>query len=146
MKVILLEDVPKVGNRYDVKKLKDGFAQNVLITRGLAILATPQALSQLENKKKMVNEKKDKEIADLNGLIKNLANKNISIKVKCNDKGHLFKSIKSGDIISAVKESTGFLIDENNIIIDNIKELGFHTVILKKGKIEGEFKIELIKA
>ncbi len=144
MKVILLEDVPKVGNRYDVKNFKDGFAQNVLITRGLAILATPKALSKLNNEKKTINEKRKKEITNFNDLIKNLSDKKISIKVKCNDKGHLFKSIKSNDIISAVEESTGFLIDKNNIIVDNIKELGFHTVILKKGDIKGEFKVELI--
>jgi hypothetical protein len=47
MKVILLTDVPKVGNRYDVKDFADGYAKNVLIAKGLAELATPHALMKL---------------------------------------------------------------------------------------------------
>ncbi|HQC46340.1 MAG TPA: 50S ribosomal protein L9, partial [Candidatus Paceibacterota bacterium] len=58
MKVILLTDVPKIGNRYDVKELKDGFAQNALIAKGLAVLATKSELAKIENRKKETDQKK----------------------------------------------------------------------------------------
>ncbi len=52
MKVILLTDIPKVGNKYDVKEFKEGYAQNVLLAKGLAILATPGELVKIEDRKK----------------------------------------------------------------------------------------------
>ncbi len=143
MKVILLTDVPKVGNRYDIKELKDGFAQNVLIARGLAILATPKALADLANKKSKMSQKKNTEIETFNDLVKSLKDRKISIKVKANEKGHLFKSIGSRDIVKTIKEEMNLDVDEKNIIMENIKELGVHKIILKKGETQGDFEINI---
>lgn len=146
MKVILLTDVPKVGNRHDVKNLKDGFAQNVLIARGLAILATPQAIANLNDKKSKMSEKKEIEVKTFESLIEALNNKKILIKEKANEKGHLFKSISARDVVSAIKDQVGIKIEENTIVVDHIKELGVHTVVIKKGKSEGKFEIEIEKS
>ncbi len=51
MKVILLTDIPKVGNKYDVKEFKEGYAQNVLLSKGLACLATKSELAKLDDRK-----------------------------------------------------------------------------------------------
>jgi large subunit ribosomal protein L9 len=146
MKVILLTDVPKVGNRYDVKDLKDGFAQNVLISRGLAVLATPKALADLADKKSKMSQKVSQEIKTFEDLINNLKNQKITIKAKANEKGHLFKSINPRDVVIAVKDTTGNQIDENYLVMEHIKELGVHTVVLKKGKSEGKFEVEIEKS
>ena len=146
MKVILLTDVPKVGNRYDIKELKDGFAQNVLIARGLAVLATPKELSLLESKKSKMAEIKKEESHDFNKLVKNLNGKEISIKVKANEKGHLFKAVGPRDVVSSIKESTGLDVSENDLVMNHhIKELGSHVLVIKKGGMKGEFKINIIK-
>ncbi len=145
MKIILLEDVPKVGNRYDVKTFKDGFAQNVLIARGLAILATSKALSRLDDKKDLINKKKDQKIKTFTDLIKSLESKKLMIKVKCNEKGHLFKSVNSSDIVEVVKSETGLIINENDIDTGHIKELGKHIIKLKNGEKEGKFEIDVVK-
>jgi large subunit ribosomal protein L9 len=144
MKIILLTDVPKVGNRYDVKELKDGFAQNVLIARNLAILATPKALADLENRKSKISQKKNEEIKTFDDLIENLKDKKISIKAKANEKGHLFKAINSKDVANAIKEENGAQINEDYLVMDHIKELGVHQINLKKGKLEGKFEVEII--
>lgn len=144
MKVILLTDVPKVGNKYDVKEFKDGFAQNVLITRGLAILATTKALSNLKNKMEAMNKKRVESIEILSDLVKKLSNKKISIKVKSNEKGHLFKSVTSSDVAEAIEKILSFEIDEKTLVMENIKEIGDHLITIKKGDFEGKFKIEII--
>jgi large subunit ribosomal protein L9 len=143
MKVILLTDVPKVGVRHQVKDLKDGFAQNVLIAKGLAVMATPKALIDLEKRKIEMKNKVNEEIKSFEDIINNLKNQKILIKVKANEKGHLFKSINPKDVMIAIKDKIKTEIDEDHIIMDNIKEIGIHDVRLKKGKIEGRFKIEI---
>ena len=141
MKVILLTDVPKVGNRYDVKDFKDGYAINVLISKGLAEMATPQALGKLASKKAEINKKREEENKFFESLISKIDNKKITIKVKANDKGHLFKSVNQHDIVNAIKESSGVDIDEHSIVMDHIKEIGTYKIAIKKGDRVGKCEV-----
>ena len=141
MKVILLTDIPKVGNKYDVKDFKEGYAQNVLLAKGLACLATKTELTKLEDRKKVMQRKKDEELALFKDLISLVGNKTITIKAKANDKGHLFKAVGPHDVVLAIKEIGGGEIDEKSLVMEHIKSLGTHTVSIKKGDMKGECKI-----
>ena len=141
MKVILLTDIPKVGNRYDVKEFKEGYAQNVLLSKGLAELATPQALAKLEARKAQMNKKKEEEIKAFNELISTVGNTTVKIFVKANEKGHLFKAVSTHDVVHAIKEASGVEIDENTLVMEHIKEVGPHTVIIKKGDRQGKCQV-----
>ena len=131
MKVILLTDIPKVGNRYDVKDFKDGYAINVLVSKGLAEMATPQALAKLANKRAEIDKKRQEEEKTFSDLIASVDNKKVIIKVKANEKGHLFKAVSPRDVVQAIKESTGVIIDEDVLIMAHIKTLGSHSVTIK---------------
>lgn len=146
MKVILLTDIPKIGNKYDIKEFKEGYAQNVLLAKGLAILATPGELTKLEDRKKKMLKIKEEEMKTFNDLIATVGNKTIVIKAKANDKGHLFKAVGPHDVVVAIKEIALFEIDEKSIIMDHIKTLGRHKIVIKKGDKKGECQIEIIKA
>jgi len=141
MKVILLTDIPKVGNKYDVKDFKEGYAQNVLLAKGLACLATKTELAKLEDRKKQMQKKKEEEIELFNNLISSVGNKVIIIKVKANEKGHLFKAVGPHDVFLAIKEFTGIEIDEKSLMMEHIKTLGSHTISIKKGDKKGECQI-----
>jgi large subunit ribosomal protein L9 len=141
MKVILLQDVPKVGNRYDVKDFKEGYAQNVLLSKGLAELATPQALAKLEAKKRDMDKKRAEEMAAFNELISKVSDSVVVIKARANDKGHLFKQVSARDVVDAVQKSTGVELDEGTVVVGHIKELGTYTVKIRKGDKSGECKI-----
>jgi len=141
MKVILLTDVPKVGNRYDIKDLKEGYAQNVLIARGLACLATKAELARLEERKKLMERRKEEETKIFKELIASVNNKVIKIKAKANEKGSLFKSITMRDVVEAIKRETGIEIEEKSLDMEHIKTLGSHKVIIKKGNLKGECEI-----
>lgn len=146
MKVILLTDVPKVGNRYDVKEFKDGYAINVLISKGLAEMATPQALGKLASKKAEMDKKRKEEEKAFESLIATIDNTTVTIFAKANDKGHLFKSINPIDVAKAIKDSSGVDVNEDSIVITgHIKEIGSHKVTIKKGNREGKCEI-IIKA
>lgn len=143
MKVILLTDIPKVGNKYDVKDFKEGYAQNVLLAKGLACLATKQELSKLENRKRLIEKKREEEIESFNTLISSVGNKIITIKAKANEKGHLFKSVCPQDIAFAIKQFTGIEIEEKSIKMDHIKVIGIHTISIKKGDKRGDCQIKV---
>ncbi len=141
MKVILLADVPKVGNRYEVKDLSQGYAQNVLLAKGLAVLATPHELAKVENRKKEMEKKKQDEMNAFEKLIGVVSSEPIVIKVKANEKGHLFKSVSKRDVIDAIKSNKGVIVDEDHLVMDHIKEIGSHNIILKRGDKKGECEI-----
>jgi large subunit ribosomal protein L9 len=145
MKIILITDVPKVGNKYDVKDLKQGYAQNVLISKGLAVLATPGELAKLADKKAQIDRKNAEEIKNFESIISSVNNTKIEIKVKANEKGHLFKAVSPLDVKVAIRELTGVEIDENTIVMDHIKELGTHNVVIKKGSRSGKCEIVVTK-
>lgn len=141
MKVILLADIPKVGNRYDVKDFAQGYAQNVLLSKGLAELATPQALARLEAKKAQINKKKEEEVKAFEELISAVGDTVVKIFAKANEKGHLFKAVSARDVVEAIKQASGIEIDENTLVMEHIKEIGTHTVIIKKGDKKGKCQI-----
>ncbi len=144
MKIILTTDVPKVGNRYEIKDLKDGYA-NILISKDVALLATPQALSKIEAKKAEIEKKKLEDMKIFEELISSINNKKIEIKVKTNEKGHLFKSVSSKDIAEAIKNITGLSIEEGLIIMGHIKEVGSHIIEIKKNNKKGQCEIIVSK-
>lgn len=145
MKVILLADIPKVGNKYDVKDFKEGYAQNVLLSKGLACLATKSELIKLEDRNRQIQKRKEDETKTFSDLILSVSDKTITIKAKANEKGHLFKAVGPHDVIVAIKEISGIVIDEQSLVMDHIKTLGPHTVSIKKGDKRGECKIMVEK-
>ena len=147
MKVILLTDIPKVGNRYDVKDFKEGYANNALIARGLAELATPQALAKLNAYKEKLTRQRQEDDKVFSDLISKVNNKVILLKEKANEKGHLFSSLPKKDIAKVIEKETGLVIEENHIVIPNpIKEVGTHKIKIKKGEREGECTVIVEKA
>ncbi len=125
MKVIFLKDVPKVGKKYDIKDVSDGYAINFLIPRRLAEIATTKIVTEIELKQKeIIIEREIQE--DL--LLKNLEeikNKTLHMKGKTDDKGHLFSGIRARDIALAMQIEYRATIEEGAIkLLKPIKEIG----------------------
>jgi len=140
MKVLFLQDVPKVGQKYQIKTVADGYARNFLLPNGFAQIATDSVMKgAVEMQNKLEGEQKIRQ--DL--LAKNVADlkdKKIMISQKANEKGHLFAEIHKEAIVSAIKEQTGLDIDEAHIVSDeHIKEIGEHTIV---AKVSDEIKVE----
>jgi len=145
MKVILLTDIPKIGNKYDLKEFKDGYA-NILIARGVALFATPKAIADLNAKKAGIERKKEDEMKVFDSLVASINNIKVEIKAKANEKGHLFKAVSPHDVVVAIKEETGVEINEDTVVMEHIKEIGTHTVEIKKGNKKGKCEVVVIKA
>lgn len=142
MKVILLQDIVKVGKKYDVKKVSDGHARNFLIPRGLAKPATKEALEWLEIQKEILRKKAEDDLKETEGQASGIDGMELVIPVKIGDSGELFESINIQKISERFKE-LGFEIKKSQIILENpIKELGeFSVKIHFPHNLEAEVKV-----
>ena len=144
MKVILLKDVKKIGKKYEVKNVADGFALNMLIPNGLAIPATPGNVNMVETKKKGDALENAKTEAELQKALNEIKGISIDIAGKVNDKGHLFAGIHKTEIIEAVKKQKGVNIAEEHLLLEKpIKEVGEHAITVKVGDREAVFKLNI---
>ncbi len=99
MKVIFLQDVQRVGKRHDVKDISDGYAVNFLLPRKLAVVATPRAIAELETRKKEIAIEREVQEGLLTKNLEAIKGKTITIKVKADEKGHLFSKIHKINIV-----------------------------------------------
>lgn len=142
MKIVLLQNVPKVGNKYEVKEVANGFALNNLIPKGLAKTATNSVMNEIENLKKLEDSKKKVREDLLLKNIEDVSGSEVKISEKANDKGHLFAKVHKEELLEAIKEQTRLDFDEDHIVLDEpIKEVGDHEVKIKVGEKEVSLKV-----
>ncbi len=136
MKVILLENIEKLGKKYEVVEVAGGYARNFLLPKNMAQMANKGNLKNLEKmkEKEQVKIKKDKK--EIESLISNLEGEEFVIKMKVGEKDQLFESITKKKISEKLKEE-GFGVEEKKIKLkDPIKKL-------TEEEIEIEFDYQL---
>jgi len=135
MEIILKEDIQSLGSKNDLVTVKNGYARNYLIPKGLAVLATESAKKMHEenSRQRAHKEEKLKEVAEEQA--KKLENINIVIGAKTSSKGKIFGSVNTIQIAEKLKQQ-GIEIDRKNIYIkeEPIKEVGKYTATIKLHK------------
>jgi len=146
MRVILLEDVENLGKKYEVKEVKNGYARNFLIPKGLAKLATEEALKWLETQKEIEAKKAEEELKKIQEKATAIDGQEIIIPVKIGEDGQLFESITSQKIAEKLKE-LGFDVKKTQIdLVEPIKELGEFPIKIKfEHNLEAEIKVIIIE-
>lgn len=125
MRVIFLKDVPRVGRKYDIKEVNDGYAMNFLLPKKLAESATPKAIKELELRKKEIVLEREVQEDLLNKNLEEIKGKTIIIKGKANDQGHLFSAIHKKEIREEMSKQHHAEISEEFIILEKpIKSVG----------------------
>jgi len=145
MKVILLRDVAKLGKRFELLEVADGFALNKLIPQGLAEVGTP------ENVKKIM-ARKDKQAIDsfsqeeefLAACVA-LNDITVTLAVEANEQQHLFKAIKEVDIAKALVEAGQPISADLIKLAEPIKALGLYEINLQLADKTGQVKLEVVK-
>ena len=142
MKIILLKDIPKVGRKYDIKNVADGFALILLIPRGLAEVATAQAIKKVERLKTTDLTEKKIQVELLEKSLEAIKNLTITIKEKANDKGHLFAGVTKEMLAEEILKSSRINIDPEAIQISKpIKEVGEHKIKVEAVGKSAEFTL-----
>ena len=131
MKVILLQDVKKIGKKGDVIEASDGYARNFLFPRKLAQEANDSNMHILNNKKENERKQKLAELEAAQKLAGELKGKEITIKAKTGESGKLFGAITSKDVAELIKEQYKIEIDKKKIVMDTIKLAGGYEIDVK---------------
>lgn len=142
MQIILLKDIVKIGQKFDIKNVSDGYAMNFLFPNNLAELATPKKIKNLETAK-LQHEAEDKVHQEL--LLKNLKvldGVRVKIQGKANEKGHLFKGIHIEEIAEELKKQDHIDLKPEYIELEHpIKEVGEFDITAKVGDASATFKL-----
>ena len=131
MKVILLQDVKKMGKKGDVIEASDGYARNYLFPRKLAEEATANALHVVNAKKENERKKKLAELEAAQKLAAELKGKEVSIEAKAGESGRLFGAITNKDIAEVINSKFNLSIDKKKIVMDTIKVAGGYEIEVK---------------
>lgn len=142
MRVILLEDIERLGKKHDIKEVKNGYARNFLIAKGLAKPATKEALEWLGLQKEIEAKKAEEELKKAQEIASAIDGQEIIIPVKTGEEDQLFESITAQRISEKLKE-LGFDVKKGQIgLIEPIKELGEFPIKIKfEHNLEAEIKI-----
>jgi large subunit ribosomal protein L9 len=144
MKVILLKDVNGIGQAHEVIDAKDGHALNYLIPKKLAIIATAAATKEAELRRRQIADRMAVDSALFAQNIASLAEARIVIKVKANEKGHLYDAVRESDISKAVKEQSRIDLPEDAIKLEKpIKELGVFDIPVSTADTFGKFSVTI---
>ena len=142
MKVVLLADVKKIGRKYDIANVSDGYGLNFLLPQKKAVPATAKKIKWAEDMKKNAVSTKEIQATLLAKNIDSIKSAVVEISEKVNDQGHLFAGIHEGDLAKALSEKTNIEIDQDFIVLDKaIKEVGEHDIKVVAGDMEATFKL-----
>ncbi|HYM21166.1 MAG TPA: 50S ribosomal protein L9 [Candidatus Kapabacteria bacterium] len=131
MKVILREDVEKIGAAGEVVNVKDGYARNFLVPRRLAYAATSGALRRIEQEMKVRAKKVEVEKADLTVLASKLSEVSVTIPMRVGEEEKLYGSVTPIMIADSLNNQ-GYAVDRRSIVIEEpIRTLGSHEVNVK---------------
>ena len=143
MIVILMKDVKGSGKAGDVVKVSDGYARNMLLPKGLGVEATAKNKNDLKLQKAHEEKVAKENLEAAQAFGKELAAKEVVVKIKVGEGGRAFGSISAKEIAEAAKAQLGYEIDKKKMQLSSpIKELGTTMVPIRlHPKVTAELKV-----
>ncbi len=128
MKVLLLQDVYKLGRAGDVKKVANGYGRNYLIPQGLAVLAVPGAMVQAERIRQEADKKRAVLNEEMSAVAEQLKDLTLTFPARASETGRLYGSINTRMIADAVSAKAGVEISHRQIDSQPLRMIGKHTI------------------
>ena len=145
MEVILREDIPNLGKIGEVVRVRDGFARNYLLPRGLVLVANKRNLKTFQHQKKMVADQKQRFLRQAQSVSNELAGVSLTIRMRTGEEGKLFGSVTNIQIEKALK-AKGLDVDRRKIHLDEpIKTLGdFEVPVRLTAELTVSLKVSVV--
>jgi len=148
MKVVLTQEVSRLGAPGDVVEVADGYARNFLLPRKFAIAATRGALKQVDTIRRTRELREVRNVEQAQDIAKRLSTLTIRVSSKAGDGGRLFGQVTPAAVAEAIAKAGGPKVDRKRLQFEApIKSLGTHTVRLRlHADVDAPFTIDVIKA
>jgi large subunit ribosomal protein L9 len=131
VQVILSEDVHNLGDAGDVVAVKPGYARNFLVPQGKALPATAARVHEVEHKRRVIAERRAKELKDLEAVKARLEGIALEIAAQVGEEGKLFGSVTSQNLVDLLAQQ-GLEVERRKIVLaEPIKTVGEHTVSVR---------------
>lgn len=145
MKVILREDVEKLGNAGEAINVRDGYARNFLVPRKLAFVATAGALRRIGEEMKQRGRNVEKEKIELTAMASRMSELSVTIPMRVGEEEKLYGSV-TGQMVADSLGNQGYKVDRRSIIIDEpIRTLGAHQISVKlKHGVGATIKVNVV--
>ena len=131
MDIILLKDLDKVGDKYQVVTVKDGYGRNYLIPQKMAVIANATNMKKLDDLKAKEEAERAARLSEFQEIADKLKGQTLKIGAKSGTSGKIFGSITSIQLSSALKEQFGVEVERRRINLpEDIKTLGTYTAVL----------------
>ncbi len=146
MRVILLDDVENLGQAGDVVEVKDGYARNYLIPRGLVQPATKGALKQIDQIRQAAEKRRARERGHAESIAAVLKETVIEFRARAGERNRLYGSITNADIANAIQEQTGITIDRRAIVLERpLRQLGEYVIPVRLvAGVVGEVRVRVL--
>lgn len=148
MKIVLMQDVPRLGSKFQVLDVSDGYARNFLIPRRLAVPATPALLREVEKRNQQEHQKEQRDLQRAQALAQRLTNLVVEVAVPAGEGGRLYHAVSAQEIIARLKEQYGIELDRDQIGLDDpLRSLGVHSVPVRLHRqVKTTLKVHIVAA
>jgi large subunit ribosomal protein L9 len=144
MKVILTEDIPKLGKTGDTVEVARGYGRNYLVPQGKALLASSKNVKAVEHKRRLLRRKAEMTRKEAEGLAEKIKGITVKLARKVVEEGKLYGSVTVSDLLQAL-EARGVVLERKQIKLDEpIKAIGEYKVTVKyHADVEAEFTVQV---
>lgn len=142
MKIILLKDVPKLGKKFEIKDVSDGYAKNFLLPQGLVEMATAERIKSIEARRNSLEQERQAQKEDFKRQAKQMAAWKLEFSLKVDEDKSVFGAVSEKEIAEKLKEKGMDIAPEQIKMGKHLKDLGEHIVKIKfSPEIEADLKI-----
>lgn len=143
MKVILMKDLEKIGQKGEIVEVKDGYARNFLLPKEYAVEATNNNLNRLKNKLAAIQKQNEEELQAAQEIANKIESIQVDVKLKVGEGGKTFGSISTKEIADVLKSEFKLDVDRKKLQLENpIKSIGTHAVNVKlHPEVTAELKV-----
>ena len=128
MKILLKEDVEKLGAVGDIVTVADGYARNYLIPQGLAVKASPGQVKQVDVIRRQALQRRERIEAQIAALTEKLDGVQLTFEAKASERGRLYGSITKESVVEALEAKVGEAIDRRKVETDPLRQVGLHLI------------------
>ncbi len=148
MKIILIQDVKKLGKKGEIIEASDGYARNYILPQKLGIEANSRNLNDLKLQKQKEEKDAQRILDEAKELARNIGEQVVTVKMKAGEGGKVFGSVSAKEIAEAMKKQNALEIDKKKIQLQEpIRSFGFHEVGIKlHPQVTGTLRVKVEEA